>query len=238
MNASDTLKVRKVRFFVEPKAVFFVPTPTHAVDIGSYNNIDGYSVHNFNVHNISTINFGVSGGLSIKLSKYFRYEVSLTYNHYSMISKEIGTYYEYSNFSGGYNFDGTINYNTNWDLFGIGNGISFTYKKLILSMNALYYLKSAYQYKEIQYNNIDHAVFSQTAGYSLLGKSVLDKYPFWLKSFTAEPKIGYRFLKNKIESYIGVYLFLHRAIPYNDFSSPNNLFKHSVFPFASIRVNF
>ena len=31
MNASDTLKVRKVRFFVEPKVVFFIPRTSHFV---------------------------------------------------------------------------------------------------------------------------------------------------------------------------------------------------------------
>jgi hypothetical protein len=102
VHASDTLKVRKIRFFAEPKAAFFIPTPTHNKDTGSFSNVDGYGGHNFNVHNITSINFGISSGLSVRLSKYFRYEFSLVYNHYNMSIKESGTYYETINGAGPY----------------------------------------------------------------------------------------------------------------------------------------
>ena len=238
MHATDTLKVKKVRFFVEPKVVFITPNPSHV----SGNNIydiefdipggpGGYIKQSYNWQNKSSVNFGVSGGLSIRLSKYFNYEISLAYYHYNLFTKgtvinqdTVGNYYSNQTFTN----KSSIN------MLGIGNGLAFKYKKFRLTNSVLFTTMVASKSTSIDHDNVSGTSTSTTSfsDYKYLSTS------FYLMS---EHKIGYSLCKNRLETYVGVnvlygspfiYMFEHPGFV-SDYT-PKNI----VMPFASVKINF
>ena len=243
MNASDTLKVRKVRFFVEPKVVFFIPRTSHFVSDIHEDYIDYSYDEHFNVHNKTTLNFGLSGGFSIRLNKYFRYELSLTYNYYNTQTQRTGTYQ--TGWPSFYSFDGNQNCNTKWNFLGISNGLSFTVKKIIFTNSVLFCTIVSNKSQVIEHNNLNNTTTSQTYRDNMFATDV--KVYYNPLRFMSEHKIGYSFLKDRIEAYVGINI-LYNSISNSPmgysfgqsywFSSPSYTPQSSLMPFTSVRINF
>jgi len=230
MNASDTLKVREVRFFVEPKATFIIPRYNH----GSYTCLDlsvfaeiptnepNYYNDFYNWQNKSTINFGISGGISVRLSKHFNYELSLAYNYYNLRDKVT---LNSTDFSGNEFFSrGTATYNNQLNAFFISNGLSYKYKRFIFTNSVMIGVIS---YTTLSCYNVDNGLVSS-----------LDMLPYRLMS---EHKIGYSLFKNRLEAYAGITILYNSPFEYalNHYWDANSYTCHnSLMPFTSVRVNF
>ncbi|HEX7415058.1 MAG TPA: hypothetical protein VF411_13520 [Bacteroidia bacterium] len=224
MNASDTLKVRKVKFFIEPKAVFIIPRQSHVTNsylVDVISDPISYPPHieTDNWQNKNTINFGISSGISVRLGKYFNYELSLAYNHNNVKTKATITA---TDLSGNYLWGRTYNGNISSNALFISNGLSFKYKRFIFS------------------NNIMIGVVSQTPLVDFFHDIYIFQDSYYLMS---EHKIGYSLFKNRIETCVGInvlynspfgYSFEHPNYRNKQFYTPQN----SVMPFTSIRVNF
>ena len=241
MNASDTLKVKKVRFFIEPKAIFITPNPSHVSGSGVYDmesdipslpgGPSGYTKETYNWHNKNSINFGLSGGLSIRLGKYFNYEVSLAYYHYKLFTK--GTITSHDSF--GYNSNYTYTNSVALNMLGIGNGLSFHYKKFIATNSIILTSIIASKSTSIQKNNVNGANSSST---SYNEYSYLSNTGFYLMS---EHKIGYSLCK-RLEAYIGINVLYNSpfvyAFEYHGYFNQSGPSKNNIMPFTSIKINF
>ena len=209
MNASDTLKIKTIRFFIEPKATYFIPKQSpdayKNIFVASGANIMiGCGFPNPNVTTKTTwqnqspvANVGISGGTSVRLCKYFSYELSLAYYHYSLKYKatETGT-----DMSSGEHSTKTYNWNYTSNALYISNGLSFKCKNFILTNSVMV--------------GMNFPAHSST--YLIYSPS-----PYLM----SEHKIGYSLCKNRIEPYVGINVLdnFHNAI---------------VMPFASVRVVF
>lgn len=231
IHASDSLKVRKTKFFIEPKAALSIPKQFYGTDNSYCNCDDAYWNRNFSVHNLTTVNYGISGGVSFELSKYFRYELSLSYFHYKIHSTETGTDTSAGLPGNMYVFNGVENHITAFNYVGIGNGISFTYKNFIFTNSIFLYANISSRYTVTSHNNIDNSN-NTNINYSY-GIGAVDYTSRVFESLTAmsEHKIGYSFLNNRIEPYIGINFMLPLAA---DVPPPVYRWK----PFASVKINF
>jgi outer membrane receptor for ferrienterochelin and colicin len=185
MNASDTLKVRKVSFFVEPKAVYFIPKQSPDL----YQNIFGIghmggggcgspsnNITTVTWQNVSpAMNFGLSGGMSVRLNKYFSYELSIAYYHYNLKYRATKTE---TDISSGDQMITKFNWNYISNALFINNGLSFTYKNFILTNSVMIGL------------NIPTS----------------SNYATYLPSLyiMSEHKIGYSLYKNRVVPYVGI----------------------------------
>ena len=212
MNASDTLKVKKVSFFVEPKVTFIIPIHRHIINSYSTANWEmdpislPPSIITDNWQNKSTINYGISCGISVRLGKHFSYELSLAYSHYNVKTKVTETIVD---LSGNYLGGGTTNFSSLFNSLFIGNGLSYKYKKFILS------------------NNIMIGAISQASLYNIVNNYNSCSIDWYLMS---EHKIGYSLFRNRIEPYVGIDILYNNPLIYYP--------QHVVMPFTSIRINF
>lgn len=232
MNASDTLKVKKVRFFIEPKAVVSIPinkTTTFSGyddDGGCIPSHGGYYTGNTVLQNKPIFNLGLSAGLSIKLNNHLFYELSLSYYHYSLFSKQTTTSW-YLSGSPDMRSE-TDSYSASYNYIGLGNGISYRIKRFSLTNTLLFYQYITYKEASIWRDNIRN--WQQSYVYS--GNTISDGFSIVMMS---EHKIGYSFLNNKIVPFLGV--------NFNWSSSFNTIygkiqFKPVWLPFASVKINF
>ncbi|MEO8761477.1 MAG: hypothetical protein ABI388_08805 [Bacteroidia bacterium] len=211
IKANDTLKVKKVRFFVEPKATFIIPTQKHqSYNDNSANYNDVWSSFNYTDtwrNKIST-NFGISAGLSVKLCKHFYYEFSASYNHY-VFSRTLDRFDSITNIAS------ESKQNIAYNFLTANNGISFKYKHLIIN------------------SSVQIGVNFQ----SKMNLSILENNLFLM----SEHKIGYSLLKSRMEAYIGVNIMYQTAFGRDFKESRNyNVYNPTAFvmPFTSLRINF
>lgn len=228
--ASDTLKVKKVRFYIEPKAAFIIPKYSQ----GAYSNFVENSVFEeipttpyndvYSWQNKNTINYNISSGISSRLNKYFNYEFSLGYYHYSLKNKVTETA---TDLSGNYLFGGTTNYNIKFGALVIGNGLAFRYKKFVFTNSFMLYF------------------MSHPSSYNLGNKYSSHDENSQLFQFMSEHKIGYSLFKTRIEMYVGInvlysftfgYPFVYPVYVYNQMQTYSA--QNSVMPFTSLRINF
>lgn len=228
-HATDTLKVKKLRFFIEPKAILSIPRPSYSTFNIDNGGMDGWIRGSYNDHHIITLNYGLSSGLSIRLSKYFRYEVSLTYQHYKLYTKETEISESYSYFYGSSSYNGTNNYRAWYNFLGISNGLSFAYKKLIVTNSIIAYLFVTERNQSDGHNNLNNSSYSQTTSGNTVNHPNTGGGYYALMS---EHKIGYSLFKNRIESYIGI------NIPFLNSETLMFFGKKGIIPSISLKINF
>ncbi len=233
MNATDTLKSRKINFFVEPKAIFYIPISRHIPYNYDIKSVDGWGKGNFDINHIPTLNFGFSVGLAMRLSKYFCYEVSLNYQRYKLCLKVTGSSESYSIWLGSSFYSGTKNYRGIWNLFGISNGISYQRKKVIINNTVTAYLFVTNRSTIDEHNNIDNSDFSQTT----YGNTAHSNQGGAFYALISEHKIGKILANCKITPYIGVIFSYAGPLGYSFL--PNNPGQIPVIiPFSSIKITF
>lgn len=213
MNASDTLKIRKVRFFIEPEVGVLIPKHSPMAYNDFFNDYYMYlpvgclpdNNDNSSWQNKSTICFGVSTGMSVRLSKYFNYELSLAYYHYNHKYQITETA---TDLSGNYLSSRITNYNISYKSLFISNGLSFKYKKFIFT------------------NSIGIGTIEQTLLYDILNNNFSPYFGYSVNWYLmSEHKIGYSLFKNRIEPYVGINVL-------------NNFRQNVAMPFTSVRINF
>lgn len=238
MHASDTLKVKKVRFFIEPKGIFYVPIQKHATMVREgYMDLDpigygGYYKETNHIQNKTTLNLGISGGLSVSMGKHFNYEVSLSYYHFNVSAKSTDIYKDqFGNYISSETYTGKNTFN----FLGIGNGFSYHNKKIIFTNTVLFYV---FTYKEMTmyHNNIDNSTQVSTISGNTANHSNSNGFdPFALMT---EHKIGYSFYNNRIEPYVGIIFSLTDVLnPLID-NSYHATMTTTIMPFTSIKINF
>jgi|GEM_PF-2747015 len=234
IQASDSLNVKKVRFFVEPKFMLNVPT-NKTTNTTGYDWDDGdipshggnYTLKNTTQKN-ATFNIGLSAGLSVKLCKHLFYEFTLAYYHTNQSSKTIQTQ-NYISGSPETDINSTGNSST-YNYIGLGNGISYRCHKFSFTHTILLYQSINYR-QSTAYATQDNYGYS-TQSYLSSGNVFKDGFDIKLMS---EHKIGYSFLNDRIVPFVGV--------NFNWSSSFNTYFGKMQFkpvwvPFASVKINF
>ncbi|HTA63009.1 MAG TPA: hypothetical protein VK835_11160 [Bacteroidia bacterium] len=223
MHASDTLKVKKIRFFIEPKAIFYIPVQKTATDSwkgtmiselpGSYS---GDYTALTKIQNYTTLNFGLAAGMSVKLNKHLYYELALTYYHFYQSAKSTNR----SNDSSG-NTISNITYTQKniTDVLGLSNGLSLRIKNFVFT-NSVTLGVIVHKNQQI---TTQPEVSNQACG-------CVDDYETRVFPML-ESKIGYSFLNGRIEPFVGInFAPLHPLY-----------FQSSTFPlmlFSSVKISF
>jgi len=226
MHASDTLKVKKVRFFIEPKAVFYIPIQKTAttlyqgyLDSEVPGNYSGKFTETYKVKNNTTLNFGFAAGMSVRLNKYLYYELALTYYHFYQSAKSSETSRDSL---GNTMYNITYNQKSIRDVVGISNGLSLRIKKFIFT--------NSISLGFIVFKQDQTLVTSQGNTWQQPTCGCVNDFENRIFPML-ESKIGYSFLNGRIEPFVGV-----------NFSPLSPLdAEYTTFPlmlFSSVKVNF
>ncbi len=199
-------------------------------DIGIVGTHGGNYTLKTTTQNRSVLSIGLSGGISVKLSKHLFYELSLSYYYNNQSSKIIQIQNYVSGTPDSYNYTTSINSTHNY--MGLGNGISYRCNKFSFTHTILLYqyidYKQSTVYAQQGYSG------NATQSYLTFGNVAKDGLHIALMS---EHKVGYSFLNGRIVPCIGVNINWSSSFNTNNFYGKTQ-FKPVWLPFASVKINF
>ena len=239
MHASDTLKVKKVTFFIEPKAIVYAPIQKAGTIIyKGYSDNDyipyviqpnqyyGNYTQTIRGKNNTTLSFGLSAGMSFRLNKYLYYQLSAMYYHVYQSAKNTETMQDST---GKYFSNITYTQKTNIDFIGISNGLTLRIKNILFTNSFMLGGVIHSKYKGTKQENTPTTA---TIGPNYACGCVETGFENFV--LLLESKVGYSFLNGKIEPSIGVIIS-----PSNKLQPLYN--EYNAFPLmlsTSIKTNF